>query len=142
MFAATDRFVAVIRASVAAERTPRARLHAAIAAGVTGGLDGDDSRILYEFWPAGLRDEAMNDADHALDRLQVGIYREIIDAGVAAGEFHPHIDADDLGLALVALEDGLVMDILAGTATPAHVIGVVTSVAESLLGIDGGATSA
>jgi AcrR family transcriptional regulator len=142
VFAATDRFITAIRASVAAESTPRARLHAAIGAGVTGGLEGNDSRILYEFWPAGLRDETMNDADHALDRLQVGVYREIIDAGVAAGEFHPRIGTDHLGWALVALEDGLVMDILAGTKTPDEVVGIIRSVAEALLGVDDGATPA
>src|SRR5215203_1479539 len=42
VFAATDRFVTTIRSAVDAESTPAARLRAAITAGATGGLDGDD----------------------------------------------------------------------------------------------------
>ena len=135
VFAATDRFVATIREAVDAASSPWERLSAAITAGVTGGLDGDDSRILYEFWSTGLRDDTMNDADHALDRLQVAIYRDIIDGGVASGDFRPRIDVDGLGWALVALEDGLVMDILAGTKTGDEVVALIRSVARSLLDV-------
>ena len=78
--------------AVADAGTPSERLEAAIEAGSTGGLEGDESRILYEFGSAGLRDASLNDADHALYRRQVAVYLEILDEGVAAGVFRPRID--------------------------------------------------
>lgn len=138
VFATSDRFIATITAAVAAATTPTERLHAAIEAGSTGGLEGDDSRILYEFWAAGLRDESMNDADHALDRRQVEIYRGIMSDGIAAGDFRPRIAVDEIAWSLVALEDGLVMDILAGTKTRDEVTTLIRSVAEALLDVSPG----
>ena len=107
---------------------------AAIRAGATGGIEGHESRILYEFWAAGIRDERLNDADHALDRRQAAIYRRIIDDGVAAGMFEPRLDHDEAAVALVGLEDGLVMDILAGTKSSDEVVALIVSVAEAMLG--------
>ena len=133
VYAASDRFIETIQAAVADANTPAARLVAAIEAGSTGGLAGDESRILYEFWSLGLRDPLLNDADHALDRRQVAIYGEILDEGVAAGVFRPRLDIEGVAWALVALEDGLVMDILAGTKTREDVTALIRSVAESML---------
>lgn len=121
--------------AVEAASGPAARLDAAIEAGSTGGLAGDESRILYEFWSLGLRDASLNDADHALDRRQVAIYREILDDGVANGVFRPRLAIDDVAWALVALEDGLVMDILAGTKTRDEVTALIRSVAEAMLDV-------
>lgn len=133
VYAASDRFIETIHVAVAEAPSPAARLVAAIEAGSTGGLAGDESRILYEFWSLGLRDPLLNDADHALDRRQAEIYREILDEGVAAGVFRPRLDVDGVAWALVALEDGLVMDILAGTKARDEVTALIRSVAESML---------
>ena len=134
VFAASDRFIDTITSAVAAARTPVDRMVAAIRAGSTGGIEGDESRILYEFWPVGIRDERLNDADHALDRRQASIYRAIIDDGVAAGLFEPRVGHDEAAVALVGLEDGLVMDILAGTKSSEEVVALIVSVAEAMLG--------
>lgn len=134
VFSASDRFIETITNAVAAAQTPVDRMRAAIRAGATGGIAGDESRILYEFWAVGIRDERLNDADHALDRRQVAIYRAIIDGGVADGAFAPRIGHEDAATALVALEDGLVMDILAGTKSSDEVVSLIESVAESMLG--------
>ncbi|MET0860049.1 MAG: TetR family transcriptional regulator C-terminal domain-containing protein [Microbacterium sp.] len=135
VFAASDRFIETIQAAVAESDDPAARLVAAIEAGSTGGLTGDESRILYEFWSYGLRDPSLNDADHALDRRQVAIYLDILTAGVAASVFHPRLELDDVAWALVALEDGLVMDILAGTKPRDEVTALIRSVAEAMLAV-------
>lgn len=135
VYAASDRFIDTISRAVTEASTPAQRLTAAIEAGSTGGLEGDESRILYEFWPAGLRDESLNDADHALDRRQVEIYVGILDDGVADGVFHPRIQVTEVAWALVALEDGLVMDILAGTKTHGEVTALIRSVAAALLDV-------
>ncbi|SFR68376.1 transcriptional regulator, TetR family [Agromyces sp. CF514] len=136
VYAASDRFIETIRSAVAGASDPVDRLVAAIEAGSTGGLAGDESRILYEFWSLGLRDPLLNDADHALDRRQVEIYREIIDEGVGTGAFRPRLDVDRVAWALVALEDGLVMDILAGTKTRDEVTALIRSVASAMLDAD------
>lgn len=135
VYGASDRFIDTIHEAVEAASGPPARLDAAIEAGSTGGLAGDESRILYEFWSLGLRDASLNDADHALDRRQVAIYREILDDGVATGVFRPRLAIDDVAWALVALEDGLVMDILAGTKTRDEVTALIRSVAEAMLDV-------
>lgn len=83
---------------------------------------------------ASIRDERLNDADHALDRRQAEIYRAIIDDGIAEGAFAPRLDPADIPWALVALEDGLVMDILAGTKSETEVVRLIVAVAESMLG--------
>lgn len=134
VFAASDRFIDTITVAVGAAESPVERMVAAIRAGSTGGIEGDESRILYEFWAAGIRDERLNDADHALDRRQAAIYRTIIDDGVAEGVFEPRLDFDEAAVALVALEDGLVMDILAGTKSSDEVVALIVSVAEAMLG--------
>lgn len=134
VFASSDAFIERIEAAVDRAETPEARLRAAIIAGTTGGLDSNDSRILYEFWPTGLRDPGMNDADRVLDQREVAIYGRIIRDGIASGAFRPLLDADALAWTLVALEDGLVMDILTGAKARQEVIGLICSVAEQLVG--------
>ena len=134
VFLASDRFIDTITRAVGAVESPTDRMLAAIRAGATGGIEGHESRILYEFWAAGIRDERLNDADHALDRRQVAIYRRIIQDGVAAGVFEPRLDHSEAAVALVALEDGLVMDILAGTKSSDEVVAIIVSVAEAMLG--------
>jgi AcrR family transcriptional regulator len=134
VFSASDRFIDTITDAVAAAETPVERMLAAIRAGATGGIAGDESRILYEFWAVGIRDARLNDADHALDRRQVAIYRAIIDDGVATGDFAPKTEPDEVATALVGLEDGLVMNILAGTKSSEEVVALIVSVAEVLLG--------
>ncbi len=134
VFSASDRFIDMITNAVAAATSPVGRMLAAIRAGATGGIAGDESRILYEFWAVGIRDERLNDADHALDRRQAAIYRAIIEDGVAGGVFAPRVTHDEAATALVALEDGLVMDILAGTKSSDEVVALIVAVAESMLG--------
>lgn len=134
VFASSDAFIERIESDVSGADDAPARLRAAIVAGTTGGLESHDSLILYEFWPAGLRDRELTDADHALDRREVAIYERIIREGAAAGAFRPVLEPEALGWALVALEDGLVMDILAGTKTGDEVVDLICSVAEQLLG--------
>src|SRR6478752_1876889 len=49
VYAASDRFIDTITRAVEEVESPAERLSAAIEAGSTGGLEGDESRILYEF---------------------------------------------------------------------------------------------
>lgn len=133
VFASSDRFIEKISTAIDAAETPEGRLMAAIRGGATGGIEGDESRILYEFWATGLRDERLNDADHALDLRQVELYSRVIDGGVVDGAFRPRLATADVAWALVALEDGLAMDILAGAKTSDEVVDLIASVAEAML---------
>ena len=134
MYAASDRFIETITAAVDEAETPAdgsPRRSRPEARQPRGRRVAHPLRVLV----GGLRDEPLNDADHALDRRQVGIYLGILEGGVAAGVFHPRIDIAEVAWALVALEDGLVMDILAGTKTHGEVTALIRSVAEALLDV-------
>ncbi len=134
VFASSDAFIDRVESAVEEAADPAAGLRAAIIAGTTGGLDSHDSRVLYEFWPASLRDEGMNDADRVLDQREASIYARIIQSGVDNGSFRPALEPRDLASALVALEDGLVMDILNGTKSRDEVVSLICAVAERLVG--------
>ena len=117
------------------EMAPTARLAAVISAGTTAGLDDDVSRILYEYWPHMLRDAEQCRIQDELTSAQERVYREIIDAGTSSGEFSPLLDPAKIARTLVAQEDGLVMDVLAGSATSEYVLDLMASLAAALLGI-------
>ena len=133
--ASSLRFLERLAEAVDSGMSPTARLAAVISAGTTGGLDDDVSRILYEYWPHSLRDAQLRRIQEELTGAQERVYREIIDAGTRAGEFSPVLDPDKIARTLVAQEDGLVMDVLAGTASSDYVLDLIGSLAAALLNI-------
>ncbi|MCT9869824.1 TetR family transcriptional regulator [Paenarthrobacter aurescens] len=133
--ASSDRFLEKLAEAVDPEMGPTARLAAVIGAGTTAGLDDDVSRILYEYWPHMLRDPEQRRIQEELTGAQERVYREIIDAGILSGEFSPLLDPAKIARTLVAQEDGLVMDVLAGSASSAYVLDLMGSLAASLLGL-------
>jgi AcrR family transcriptional regulator len=133
--ASSDRFLEKIAEAVDPGMAPTARLAAVISAGTTAGLDDDVSRILYEYWPHMLRDSEQRRIQEELTHAQERVYREIIDAGTLSGEFSPVLDPAKIARTLVAQEDGLVMDVLAGSAASGYVLELMGSLAAVLLGI-------
>ena len=133
--ASSGRFLEKLAEAVDADMSPTARLAAVISAGTTAGLDDDVSRILYEYWPHMLRDAEQRRIQEELTDAQERVYLEIIDAGTRSGEFVPLLDPAKIARTLVAQEDGLVMDVLAGTATSEYVLDLMGSLAAALLGI-------
>jgi AcrR family transcriptional regulator len=134
--ASSGRFLEKLAEAVDQSMTPTARLAAVISAGTTAGLDDDVSRILYEYWPHMLRDPEQRRIQDELTRAQEGVYREIIDAGTRSGEFAPLLDPAKIARTLVAQEDGLVMDVLAGSAGSEYVLDLMGSLAAALLGLE------
>ncbi|YCK82250.1 TetR family transcriptional regulator C-terminal domain-containing protein [Arthrobacter sp. D3-18] len=133
--ASSGRFLEKLADADDLEMAPTARLAAVISAGTTAGLDDDVSRILYEYWPHMLRDAEQRRIQDELTSAQERVYREIIDAGRSSGEFSPLLDPAKIARTLVAQEDGLVMDVLAGSATSEYVLDLMASLAAALLGI-------
>lgn len=133
--ASSGRFLEKLAEAVDLNMTPTARLAAVIGAGTTAGLDDDVSRILYEYWPHMLRDAEQRRIQEELTSAQERVYREIIDAGTSSGEFSPLLDPAKIARTLVAQEDGLVMDVLAGSATSEYVLDLVGNLAAALLGL-------
>jgi AcrR family transcriptional regulator len=133
--ASSGRFLEKLAEAADLNMTPTARLAAVISAGTTAGLDDDVSRILYEYWPHMLRDAEQRRIQEDLTSAQERVYREIIDAGTSSGEFSPLLDPAKIARTLVAQEDGLVMDVLAGSATSEYVLDLVGNLAAALLGL-------
>lgn len=133
--ASSGRFLEKLAEAVDLDMAPTARLAAVISAGTTAGLDDDVSRILYEYWPHMLRDAEQRRIQEELTSAQERVYREIIDAGTSSGEFSPLLDPAKIARTLVAQEDGLVMDVLAGSASSEFVLELMASLAAALLGL-------
>lgn len=93
---------------------PANRLRRAIRLGVPTGPDDEDSRLLYEL-------DAFTGTSHAFaimssaffDR-QVGLYESLLDSGAASGAFTLAAPAETVARALVALEDGLGLQVVIG----------------------------
>ena len=133
---ASDSLMQRLAAAVASRSTPTAKLAAAIRSGTMAGLEDDISRILYEYWPESLRDGEMRRIQAELTHRQQSVYEDIIVMGIAAGEFRAVLAPADIARILVAQEDGLVMDVLAGVATSGYVLELNARLAAVLLDAD------
>ena len=134
--ASSDRFLARLSEAADPAMSPTVRLASVINAGTTAGLDDDASRVLYEYWTHSLRDREHRRIQEELTRAQQMTYEKIITDGLQTGEFFPLLPPAKIARTLVAQEDGLVMDVLAGTASSDDVLDLVASLASALLGID------
>src|SRR3954449_404466 len=93
---------------------PVARLRLAIHLGIPSGPDDDQSRLLYEI-------DALTGTSNAFDVLsagffdrQVSLYEGILEAGESAREFSLPAPAPRLARGLVAMEDGLGLQVVIG----------------------------
>jgi AcrR family transcriptional regulator len=93
---------------------PRERLRLAIHLGVPSGPDDEESRLLYEI-------DALTGTSAAFDALsagffdrQVSLYEGILEAGEATGAFALTAPAPRLARGLVAMEDGLGLQVVIG----------------------------
>jgi AcrR family transcriptional regulator len=100
--------------AVRALEDPTGRLRLAIHLGVPSGPDDEESRLLYEI-------DALTGTSHAFDALsagffdrQVALYEGILDAGQTAGDFQLAAPAPSLARGLVAMEDGLGLQVVIG----------------------------
>lgn len=117
---------------------PREQMTKVFESGIPALTESTAIRLLFE-----LHGLARQDAAHAalmtsLWTLEVSIYVEIIEAGVAAGVFTPNHSPEDIAVSLLGLEDGLALHLTsendalssAGTLRSLHLV------AASLLGCE------
>lgn len=112
--AAMSRYAERRAEAVRSVEGPVARLRLAIHLGIPSGPDDDQSRLLYEI-------DALTGTSHAFDVLsasffdrQVSLYEGILEAGESAGDFELAAPAPRLARGLVAMEDGLGLQVVIG----------------------------
>lgn len=72
----------------------------------------DEWALWVEIWVRALRDPAMAKEREALDRRWRQSIADIVRHGRSTGEFPPGVDADELGMQIGALIDGLAVQVL------------------------------
>ena len=112
--AAMSRYAEARGDAVRALEDPLGRLRLAIHLGVPSGPDDEESRLLYEI-------DALTGTSSAFDALsasffdrQVALYEGILEAGQAAGSFELGAPAPRLARGMVAIEDGLGLQVVIG----------------------------
>jgi AcrR family transcriptional regulator len=112
--AAMSRYAERRGEAVRALEDPVERLRLAIHLGVPSGPDDEESRLLYEI-------DALTGTSSAFDALsagffdrQVALYEGILEAGRASGAFALTGPAPRLARGLVAMEDGLGLQVVIG----------------------------
>jgi AcrR family transcriptional regulator len=112
--AAIDRFAESRARAVRELEDPVDQLRLAIRLGVPTGPDDDESRLLYEL-------DALTGTSPAFAALttsyfdrQVALYESVLSAGAAAGRLAPAPAVQSVARGLVALEDGLGLQVVLG----------------------------
>jgi len=96
----------------------------------------DEWALWIEIWARALRDPAMAKEREMLDRRWRQSIADIIRHGRETGEFPEGIDADDLGMRIGALVDGLAIQVLLNDAalSPDRMLQIGNEVAAALIG--------
>lgn len=137
---ANDQFY--LRLSRELRRTPSAReqLARVVELSVPGLLPDyerlDEWALWVEIWVRALRDPRLAKDREELDRRWRQSIADIIRRGRSTGEFPPGADADDLGLQIGAMIDGLAIQVLLNDTTfsPERMQQVCMDVASKLIG--------
>lgn len=93
---------------------PARQLRLAIHLGVPTGPDDDESRLLYELDAFVGSSPAFRVLSSSFFDRQVLLYQHVLESGAARGVFSLAADADSLARGLVAMEDGLGLQVVVG----------------------------
>jgi AcrR family transcriptional regulator len=88
------------------------RLRLAIELGIPTGPEDEDSRLLYEIDALTGISPAFRVLSAAFFDRQAHLYESLIEAGVAAGELDPAASATSIARGMVAMEDGLGLQVV------------------------------
>lgn len=110
------------RATVAKAGSSWERLTACIHSGVPfPGEAAHATRLLFEILPVAFRQDTPGERQVAFVTGQRDLYADVLQAGEEEGSLTLSWSADDVARSLVALEDGLAIDVLSGTASAEEV---------------------
>jgi AcrR family transcriptional regulator len=135
---ATDRFADKRARAVRELSDPVEQLRLAICLGVPTGPDDAESRLLYELDALTGTSTAFAALSTAYFDRQVSLYESVLAAGEAAGRFDLAAPIDTVARGLVALEDGLGLQVVLGhpSIDSGEAERVLLSHAQSMLGIE------
>jgi AcrR family transcriptional regulator len=111
---AMERYAERRSTRVRALEDPVAQLRLAIELGVPTGPDDEDSRLLYELDAFIGSSPAFRVLSSAFFDRQVALYEHVLERGAAEGAFSLTAPADALARGLVAMEDGLGLQVVIG----------------------------
>lgn len=111
---AMERYAEERAATVREVDGATARLRLAIELGVPIGPEDEDSRLLYEIDALTGISPAFRVLSAAFFDRQVHLYESLIEAGVATGELEPAASPTAIARGLVAMEDGLGLQVVLG----------------------------
>jgi len=136
--AATDRFADNRARAVRELADPLEQLRLAIRLGIPTGPEDEESRLLYEL-------DALTGTSTAFAALstsyfdrQVALYESVLAAGAAAGSMQPTAPLAVVARGLVALEDGLGLQVVLGhpSIDSEEAERVLRAYAASMLGVE------
>ncbi len=137
---ANDQFYLRLARELRRMRSARRQLERLIELSVPGLLPEferlDEWALWLEIWVLALRDPSMATEREVLDRRWRQSIADVIRHGRATGEFPDGQDADELGLQLGSLIDGLAVQVLMNdtTCSPARMQEITVDVAAKLIG--------
>ena len=111
---AMERYAERRSRSVRALDDPLEQLRLAIRLGVPTGPDDDESRLLYELDAFVGSSPAFRVLSSSFFDRQVVLYEQVLESGAARGVFELAAPADSLARGLVAMEDGLGLQVVVG----------------------------
>jgi AcrR family transcriptional regulator len=111
---AMERYAERRSREVRALDDPAAQLRLAIRLGVPTGPDDEESRLLYELDAFVGASPAFRVLSSSFFDRQVALYQQVLEAGAAQGAFALAAPADSLARGLVAMEDGLGLQVVVG----------------------------
>lgn len=92
--------------------------------------------LLVELSALSTRQERIVASGWEFEAQQLGLFIEILDAGIDAGQMHLQYDTSDTARAILAVEDGIAIPVVAGRLTPADALDITLTAASSLTGTD------
>ena len=111
---AMERYAERRSTQVRALDDPVEQLRLAISLGVPTGPDDEESRLLYELDAFVGSSSAFRVLSSAFFDRQVALYEQVLERGAARGAFELAAPADSLARGIVAMEDGLGLQVVIG----------------------------
>ena len=135
---AAEEYLTRRRERVGRIADPVERLVACITLGVPQ-LDASSREatiLLMELSALATRHERIVSSGRDFEAEQLGLYEEILEAGVAAGVMRPTYGVPETARAILAVEDGIAIPVVAGRLAADEALRVTLTVAESLVGTE------